>query len=81
MSSNSQRPVAASDATRAAPSPDIKRRRFLFALGAGGAGAAAVAARSLTAPVVPAAVATTADGPKGYRETEHIRDYYATTRI
>jgi hypothetical protein len=60
------------------PSTDVKRRRFLFALGAGSAGAAAAAI-----PVANAVDATTAqqDESKGYRETEHIRDYYASTRL
>lgn len=60
------------------PSPDVKRRRFLFALGAGSAGAAAAAV-----PVANAieAAGVQADESKGYRETEHVRDYYATTRL
>ena len=61
--------------------PEISRRRFLFALSAGGAGAAAVAATPALAAagVAPAAAS---DAPSsGYRETDHIRDYYATTRL
>jgi hypothetical protein len=56
------------------------RRRFLFALGASSAGAAAVAA----APAVGAVAATTPAAPestRGYRLTEHIRDYYESTRL
>jgi len=61
-------------------SPELSRRRFLLALGAGSAGAAAVAAApALAQPVDTVAVAATATS--GYRETEHVRDYYATTRI
>lgn len=81
MSSSSQRNALASVPTPGAPSADLKRRRFLLALGAGGAGAAAVAAQSLAAPVVAAPAAEAAVEGKGYRETEHVRDYYATTRI
>ena len=69
--------------TRNAPlstqsSTDTKRRRFLLALGAGSAGAAVAAV-----PVANAVDATSAapDESKGYRETEHVRDYYATTRL
>jgi len=60
------------------PSTDTRRRRFLLALGAGSAGAAVAAV-----PVANAVDATTAaaDESKGYRETEHVRDYYATTRL
>ena len=59
-------------------STDAKRRRFLLALGAGSAGAAVAAV-----PVANAVDATSAaaDESKGYRETEHVRDYYATTRL
>jgi hypothetical protein len=59
-----------------------KRRRFLLALGASGAGAAAaVTAPGVTATVVPAAAPTAEGRPGGYRVTEHVRDYYATTRL
>ena len=81
MSNSSQRAAPASVPTRATDSPDIKRRRFLLALGAGGAGAAAVATSALASPVMPAASPVEAESSQGYRETDHVRDYYATTRI
>jgi hypothetical protein len=81
MSKTSQRATSASVPTRATFSPDFKRRRFLLALGAGGAGAAAVAANSLAGPVAPAVLPGDSVSAQGYRETDHIRDYYATTRI
>jgi len=64
---------------RAAHSPDSSRRRFLM-FGAGAAGAAA-AAPLVAAPA--AVVEAPADPPRsqGYRETDHVRTYYATTRI
>lgn len=81
MSHSSQRTAPASPSTHAPKSADLKRRRFLLALGAGGAGAAAVVTQPLTAPVAEL-VPLAADAPAtGYRETEHVRDYYATTRI
>jgi ubiquinol cytochrome c reductase Fe-S subunit len=66
----------------AAHSPDSSRRRFLM-FGAGAAGAAGAAA---AAPLVAAeaAVVEAAADPRpsqGYRETDHVRTYYATTRI
>ena len=81
MTSSSQRAAQAPDAARPPKATDLKRRRFLLALGAGGAGAAAVATRSLAGPVAPADVPGDADSGLGYRETEHVLDYYATTRI
>lgn len=59
--------------------PDVRRRRFLLAFGAGAAGVA-VAAPAVAGPaavVTPAAAKTT---PRGYRETDHIRAYYASAR-
>lgn len=61
------------------PFVDLKRRRFLLALGAGSAGAATAAAQPLAA-AAEAAPAASAAG-QGYRETEHVRDYYASTRL
>jgi hypothetical protein len=81
MSNSSQRAAPVSTPTRATDSPDIKRRRFLLALGAGGAGAAAVATNALASPAMPAATPDGAESSQGYRETDHVRDYYATTRI
>ena len=81
MGTSSQSKLPASESTRAALSPDFKRRRFLLALGAGGAGAAAAATQSIARPVTPTTSPADTDSAQGYRETDHIRDYYATTRI
>ena len=66
------------NAQSAQQSTDVKRRRFLLALGAGSAGAAAAAV-----PVAQAVEAATQPPGEssGYRETEHVRDYYASTRL
>jgi len=59
---------------------DSKRRRFLFALGLGSAGAAVSAAASVSAVTdVSAAEPAPADG--GYRESQHVRDYYRTAKL
>jgi len=64
------------------PAPtNSQRRRFLFALGAGGAGAAAVVTHSLTAPIAQVTAPEPAAESSGYRETQHVRDYYQTTRL
>ena len=60
-------------------STEFTRRRFLFALGAGGAGAAAAAVSPVIA--APATAPPVADASSGYRETEHVRDYYDSARI
>ena len=61
------------------PSTDLKRRRFLLALSAGGAGAAAAVAPARA--VVAASTDATAEATSGYRETEHVKRYYDTTRL
>jgi hypothetical protein len=61
-------------------SPDSKRRRFLFTLGLGGVGAAVSAAASVSAVAeMTAAEATLSQD--GYRESEHVRDYYRTAKL
>jgi len=66
---------------RVAAPTNSQRRRFLFALGAGGAGAAAVVTHSLTAPIAQVTAPEPAAESSGYRETQHVRDYYQTTRL
>lgn len=63
------------------PNANLKRRRFLLALGAGSAATAAAASQAIAA-AAPQAVGGQATSAKlGYHETDHIRDYYASTRI
>lgn len=71
-------PVPASDSRPT----DVKRRRFLFTLGAGGAGAAAAVAGALPgAAAAQVAAAPTDDQNAAYRATEHVRDYYRTAKL
>ena len=58
---------------------DFGRRRFLFALGATSAGAAATPALAAAPQQVAAPVESEAGS--GYRETDHVRDYYDSARI
>jgi hypothetical protein len=82
----SQRTAPASASTQA-DSPalvtdlDNSRRRFLRAFGVGGAGMAVVATQALAAPVVATSGPPLDANGAGYRETEHVRDYYASTRL
>jgi len=61
------------------PSANLGRRRFLFALGATSAGAAA--APALAAVPEAGAPSANAEATSGYRETDHVRDYYDSARI
>lgn len=72
----------ATPAEASAADTRLTRRRFLLGLGAGGAGAATVAVGALPslAAAEPAAVASN-QGGNGYRETEHVRDYYRTAKL
>ncbi|MBS0328160.1 MAG: formate dehydrogenase [Proteobacteria bacterium] len=71
-----------SDTPRVEPGvtpPDVRRRRFLLAFGAGAAGAA-VAAPAVAGPAAVVTPPSAAPASPGYRETDHIRAYYATAR-
>ena len=74
------KPPTSTDPTPPAASSAVpSRRRFLFALGASGAAAASVGALA-AAPAAPAPAAGTPATSQGYRETAHVRDYYASAR-
>jgi hypothetical protein len=60
--------------------PDIKRRKFMLAVGAGSAGAVAVALSGSQAPQKHE-TASADDKAAGYKLTAHIRNYYRTTRV
>ncbi len=60
--------------------PSSSRRKFLAALGVGGAAAAAVAITQKGAEPEPAAEAAPPQG-KGYQLTEHVRNYYRSTKV
>ena len=82
MGTDNRSVIPAPSTIPAIPAPDYKRRRFLFAIGAGGAAAASVAAGAAPAAAqVHSVVAQADDAASGYRETEHVRDYYRTTKI
>jgi hypothetical protein len=62
------------------PVSSAPRRRFLLALGATGAGAAAAAAAPAVGAVA-APAAEAAPASRGYQVTDHVRDYYDSTRL
>jgi hypothetical protein len=58
----------------------LNRRNFLLAVGAGGAATvAAIAAKTQSAQ--PAAADTDKRSTKGYSASEHINNYYRTTKV
>jgi hypothetical protein len=62
------------------PQNKLSRRNFLLAVGAGGA----VATTALVAKQGSDGAETVANEPqtgKGYRVTQHIRNYYRTTKV
>lgn len=63
--------------------PDTRRRNFLIGAGVGtvGAAAALVAASTATPQASTEKPVEAASGDSGYRESEHVRRYYSTTRI
>jgi len=63
----------------AAHAPDAHRRRFLM-FGATAAGAAA-AIPVLASPAALVEAPAAKPAAQGYQETEHVRRYYATTRL
>lgn len=62
-------------------STSLRRREFLLSVGLGGAGAAAALIAGKSGQDAKKAADTKAGGGSGYRVTEHIRNYYRTTRV
>jgi len=63
------------------PSPDLKRRHFLLAIGAGSAAVVTTAANAAPLAAQAAPPEQAVDAPSTYRATEHVRDYYRSTKI
>jgi hypothetical protein len=61
--------------------PSSSRRKFLTTLGVGGAAAAAVALTQQGGQPEQISDKTTASQGKGYQVTEHVRNYYRTTKV
>ena len=59
---------------------NLRRRGFLLTLGTGGAATVAVVLKPLT-PAIPELPSAAPQASQGYRDTQHVRDYYRTTKI
>ncbi len=60
---------------------NLKRRGFLLTVGLGGAGAAAGVIGGKVLSDTPAAAPDKAAAAGGYRLSEHVQNYYRTTRV
>ena len=59
----------------------ISRRHFLFAAGASGAAATVLVAGRKDGTDAQSAKAKSPPAGNGYRVTEHVRNYYRTTKV
>lgn len=59
----------------------LSRRNFLFAIGAGGAASAAAIVAKTVPQAAPEASAEDKKKTRGYHASEHIRNYYRTTKV
>jgi hypothetical protein len=59
----------------------LSRRNFLLTVGASGAATAAAVVATAVPPAPPAAGANDKRKTRGYHASEHIRNYYNTTKI
>lgn len=60
---------------------NLKRRGFLVSVGLGGAGAAAGVIGGKALMEKAATTESKPDAGKGYRLSEHVQNYYRTTRV
>ena len=61
--------------------PDEKRRRFLRTLGVGGAGAAVAGVTAAAGTVTSVETKPEESKSSGYRDTQHVRDYYRSAKF
>ena len=62
-------------------SSKLSRRNFLIGAGAGGVATAVAIATAAKSPQGQPKKTGAVSGSKGYHVTEHIRKYYATTKV
>ena len=59
----------------------LSRRNFLFAVGAGGAASAAAIVAKTVPQAQPVMTGDDKKKTRGYHASEHIRNYYRTTKV
>jgi hypothetical protein len=63
------------------PTQRLSRRNFLFTAGATGAAAAAAIVAKNSTPAQPAAQGKDKRATRGYQVSEHVNNYYRTTKV
>ena len=59
----------------------LSRRNFLLAVGAGGAASAAAVVTRTVPQAAPAARGDDKRKTRGYQASDHVRNYYRTTKV
>jgi len=59
----------------------LSRRNFVLTMGVGGAAAAAAAAVMTKAPAAPSKTSDDKRATAGYQSSEHVNNYYRTTKV
>ena len=59
----------------------LSRRNFLLAVGAGGAATAAAIVAKTSAPTVQPVNENDKRATRGYQASEHVNNYYRTTKV
>jgi hypothetical protein len=74
-------PFASEETNMSQGKTRLSRRNFLFALGASGAASAAAIVATAVPQASPAPAGNDKRRTRGYHATEHIRNYYKTTKV
>ena len=59
----------------------LSRRNFLLTLGAGGAASAAAVVATKVPSIKPAPATKDKRATRGYQQSEHVNNYYRTTKV
>jgi hypothetical protein len=59
----------------------LSRRNFLLTLGAGGAASAAAVVATRTPATAPTPATNDKRATRGYQQSEHVNNYYRTTKV
>jgi hypothetical protein len=74
-------PVISEETNMSQGQTKLSRRNFLFAVGASGAASAAAIVAKTVPQTQPAVTGDDKKTTRGYHASEHIRNYYRTTKV